>query len=309
MDRDGGAAAMRLGERPCPVCGHEQGSVRHDARVDLDRLDEFAFASRKEPEHMHWRLLECPRCDTLYANPAPTADVLHEAYAGADFDSGLEARYAARTYAGVVEELARSLPDRRGALDIGTGEGALLRELLRLGFTDVAGVEPSAAPIRAAEPDVAPLIREEMFDAARHAAGSLSLVTCCQTIEHVPAPLALCRGAAGLLRPGGALLLVCHDRRAPVNRLLGMRSPIIDVEHLQLLSPASVRALLERAGLVDVTVRPIRNRYPVAYWVRLLPLPAAAKGRFQEGLRAAGLARRPLTLPTGNLAAWGVRPA
>ena len=34
-----------------------------EAKFDLDVLDGFAFASRKLPEYMHWRLVECGRCD------------------------------------------------------------------------------------------------------------------------------------------------------------------------------------------------------------------------------------------------------
>jgi SAM-dependent methyltransferase len=303
---------VKAGEaRRCPVCGAaDEHRVLREARVDVDRLGSFAFASRKAPELMHWRLLECRRCDTVYASPAPSGAAVAAAYATADFDTTEEARYAAATYARVLAPLLGRLESRHGALDIGTGDGALLRELLRLGFDSVQGVEPSAAPIRAADPAVRPLIREGVFDGAQHPRASFSLITCMQTIEHVPDPLGLCRDAATLLRPGGMLVLVCHDRRAPLNRVLGPRSPIYDVEHLQLLSRPSLTALLERAGLRDVGIRTIRNRYPLVYWLRLLPLPIA-EGRKQALLarvRRSPLGRVPVTLPVGNLVAWGTAP-
>jgi len=292
--------------RACPVCGSEdEDRVLSEARVDPERLGAFAFASRKAPELMHWRLLECAACDTVYASPAPSPDAVAAAYAAADFDTPVEAGFAAATYARELARLADGLPSRAGALDVGTGDGALLRELLRLGFSDVAGVEPSAAPIRAADPAVRPLIHEGVFSAEGRTRGSLSLVTCMQTIEHVPDPLALCRDAAALLRPGGLLVLVCHDRRAPVNRVLGERSPIFDVEHLQLLSRRSVRTLLQRAGLSDVGVRAIRNRYPLAYWTRLLPLPPRPKRALLARLERSRLGAVPVTVPVGNLIAWG----
>lgn len=294
--------------RACPVCGTaNEDRVLREERVDPGRLGAFAFASRKAPELMHWRLLECAVCDTVYASPAPAPDAVAAAYAAADFDTAVEAGFAAATYA---RELARLLDERtarHGALDIGTGDGALLRELLRLGFSDVAGVEPSAAPIRAADPAVRELIQAGVFTVEDRVPGSLALVTCMQTIEHVPDPLALCRDAAALLRPGGFLVLVCHDRRAPVNRVLGTRSPIFDVEHLQLLSRRSVRALLQRAGLRDVGVRTIRNRYPLGYWTRLLPLPTAPGQAALERLGRSRLGSVPITLPVGNLIAWGRR--
>ncbi len=110
-------------------------------------------------------------------------------------------------------------------------------------------------------------------------------MTCLQTIEHVPDPAALCRDALALLQPGGALMLVCHDRRAPLNRALGRLSPIMDIEHLQLFSQASVRALLERTGFAGVEVRRITNRYPLHYWLKLAPLPRRAKGAVVAGAR------------------------
>jgi SAM-dependent methyltransferase len=300
-----------LGElriRGCPTCGSTDDSrVFAEQSLDPAALDEHAFASRKRPEHMRLRLISCPVCDLVYANPVPSPEALARAYEHAAFDSAEEARFAARSYAQQTGPLLAGLPDRDGALDIGTGEGAFLAELLRLGFTGISGVEPSRAPIEAAEPGVAGLIEYGMFHAGIRPAASLSLVTCFQTIEHVPDPAELVRDAAALLKPGGVMALVCHDRRAPLNWALGLRSPIVDIEHMQLFSPRSVGELLSRAGLRGIGHRPIRNRYPVRYWARLAPLPAPAAEALSGFLERTGIGARPLTLPVGNLFAWGVR--
>ncbi len=251
---------------------------------------------------MRLRLLSCPECDLIYASPVPSPEALAQAYEEAAFDSAEEARYAARTYALEMEDLLARLPDRHGALDIGTGEGAFLAELLRLGFDGVVGVEPSTAPIAAADPSVAGLIEHGVFRGDICPAGSLSLITCFQTIEHLPDPSEMVCKAAALLKPGGILALVCHNRRAPVNRVLGLRSPIIDIEHMQLFSPRSVEELLGRAGLRQIGHRPIRNRYPVRYWARLAPLPNPIQGVLEHGR----VGSHALTLPVGNLLAWGI---
>lgn len=299
-----------LSARACPLCGcTDDSDVFAAQRLDSASLDRYAFASRKRPEQMRLRLVSCPRCDLVYASPVPAPEALARAYEQAAFDSAIEARFAARTYGAALGPLLGSLPDRDGALDIGTGEGAFLGELLNAGFTAVAGVEPSTEPIAAAEPRIAALIEHDVFRSDVRPAGSLSLVTCFQTIEHVPDPAMLVRDAARLLKPAGLLALVCHDRRAPVNRLLGTRSPIVDVEHQQLFSATSVQRLLEGAGLVDVGHRAIRNRYPLRYWARLLPLPRRGGELAQRLLERAGLADRALTLPVGNLLAWGRRSA
>jgi SAM-dependent methyltransferase len=298
-----------LAPRPCPVCGsRDDRDVFAEQRLDEASLDQFAFASRKRPEHMRLRLVRCPVCDLVYASPVPDPDALASAYEGAAFDSAEEARYAAATYAETVRSLLPRLSDRNGALDIGTGEGAFLGELLDLGFTDVGGVEPSSEPVAAADTRVAGLIEHDVFRPGVRPTASQSLITCFQTIEHVHDPAALVRDAVALLKPGGMFLLVCHDRDAPVNRALGLRSPIVDIEHVQIFSRRSVGELLTRAGLQSVAMKPIRNRYPIRYWTRLLPVPAAAYGPLAGTLERTGLAERPLTVGVGNLAAWGLCP-
>jgi len=277
------------------------------ASVDLDRLDQFAFASRKVPELMHHRLVACPTCDLVYANPAPTPESLEAAYSEAGFDSGEEARCASATYARLVKDLLPRLPAVGGALDIGTGEGSFLTELLALGFDDVVGIEPSLAPIGAAQAEIAGRIRTGVFRAEDFEPGRFRLITIFQTLEHLDDPLAVCREACSLLCGGGAVLVVAHDRRAVVNRVLGRRSPIYDVEHLQLFSPAALRGLLGRAGYDDVDTHPIVNRYPLRYWARLLPLPRAAKDIGLRGLERLGVGGAVFGLRVGNLAAVGYR--
>ena len=146
---------MEMISRNCPLCGSSDTSrVFAEANIELDRLDSFAFASRKMPEYMHYRLVDCPICDLLYANPLPCEEYLAEGYGEAAYDSGVEAHYAATTYADTLSTFIEQLPDRHGALDIGTGDGAFLECLLDLGFGGVVGVEPSRAPIAAAREDV-----------------------------------------------------------------------------------------------------------------------------------------------------------
>lgn len=305
------ATAGPLGElttRVCPICGcGDDSRVFATERLDFEALDEHAFASRKRPEHMRLRLVACPVCDLAYASPVPAPEALARAYDAAAFDSAEEARYAAVTYAEALTDVFAALPEWRGALDIGTGEGAFLGRLLELGFAEVGGMEPSAAPIEAADPAVAGLIEHGAFHAGIRPPGSLNLVTCFQTIEHVPDPARMVAEAVEMLRPDGVLAIVCHDRRAPLNRLLGMRSPIIDVEHMQLFSPRSVEELLRRAGLRDIGRQTIRNRYPLRYWARLLPLPARVGRVLDTGLEHGGLGRRPLSIGVGNMLAWGRR--
>jgi SAM-dependent methyltransferase len=293
-------------ERSCPTCGSDRGRLRAGAKLDAESLDEYAFASRKTPELMHFRLVTCEVCGTVYANPAPTSDQLEAAYRSAAYDTVEESRYGAVTYARALERMLGDLSSAGPVLDIGAGDGAFLAELQARNVSGLAGVEASEAPIAAAAPSVRPLLRLGLFAAEDFEPGSFGLITCFQTIEHVPDPLELCRGARSLLRPGGALAIVCHDYGALANRMMGTRSPIYDVEHMQLYSRGPVRELLDRSGLSTMTVRRLVNRYPLRYWLRLAPIPAGAK---RSLIRALGsqVGSIPIPLPVGNLLAVGRR--
>ena len=159
-----------------------------------------------------------------------------------------------------------------------------------------------------AAPDVRPLIRLGMFNPDDFAAGSLSLFACFQTIEHVENPRALCESAMRLLNSGGAVYLIGHDRESLVNRAMGTRSPIFDIQHQQLFSAASLRYLLESSGFTGVEIRTIRNRYPVAYWTKLLPIPRGLKAVLLWILSATRLGSLNISVNVGNLAAFGYKP-
>ncbi len=295
---------MTLEPRACPICGtHDGGTEFAKANVNLDQLDPFAFASRKLPEYMHFRLMECQNCDLIYSDPAPQPADLAQLYRDAAFDSGVEAHYASRTYGRFLPAIVRRLPDRATALDIGTGDGGFLQELLDAGFTRVAGIEPSTAPIQAAAPAIRPLIIQDIFRPDSFEPESLSLITCFQTIEHLADPLSFCRNAWQTLKPGGALFLIGHNRRALSAKVLGFKSPIFDIEHMQLFSPSSLRQLLQTAGFQTVDLQTVLNRYPARYWARLFPAPRMLKPRLISMLQTSGLGRCVIPLPAGNLAA------
>jgi SAM-dependent methyltransferase len=300
---------MEMISRSCPLCGSSDTSkIFTESNLDVERLDSFAFASRKMPEYMHYRLIDCPICDLLYANPLPRKEYLAEGYGEAAYDSEVEAHYAAATYADALSTFIERLPDRHGALDIGAGDGAFLECLLEKGFDQVVGVEPSRAPIAAARADVLPLIREGIFRGEDFLPGGFSLITCFQTLEHLHDPLEMARAAEKLLKPGGAAFFICHNRRALSARLMGRKSPIFDIEHLQLFSPQSACHLLEQSGFEEVLVTEIINCYPLRYWLRLLPLPKNMKCSLIRLLERIGIGPIKLALPAGNIAVIGYKP-
>lgn len=299
---------MEMISRSCPLCGSSDTSnIFADANYTIERLDSFAFASRKTPEFMHYRLVDCPACDLLYATPLPSEEYLINGYGEAAYDSSIEAHYAAATYADILSTFVEQLPARHGALDIGAGDGAFLEHLLEFGFDQVEGVEPSRAPIAAARNDIKPLIREGSFNTEDFVPNSYNLVTCFQTLEHLYNPLEMTKSVYRLLKPGGAAFFICHNRRALSAKILGRKSPIFDIEHLQLFSPSSARYLLEKSGFKDIIMLQVMNCYPVSYWLKLLPLANGIKLALINAINKSAAGKLPITIPAGNIAVIGFK--
>ncbi|HEV2595908.1 MAG TPA: class I SAM-dependent methyltransferase [Sphingomicrobium sp.] len=302
---------IKAATRDCPVCGSSSNNSElflADSR-DERLLSGTSFASRKVPEFMSHAMVRCFSCDLAYVDRPPSVEELAESYHSADYDSAEEAEDAADAYARAIAPILARLQERRAALEIGTGTGAFLDRLHRAGFRDLVGIEPSTAAIDAAPPHRQPWIREGIFEGCDFAPDSFDLICCFMTLEHVQNPGELVAAAHRLLRPGGAFVAVTHNRRAWLNRLLGRRSPIVDIEHMQLFSPHSSMHLLMTNGYVDVSGTSFWNSYRPSYWLRLVPIKRSIKDVLTRRLRGTWLDSRRIPLNVGNFMSWGLKPA
>jgi len=297
-------------QRDCPVCGETARTAMEFMTASLDetRLTESSFSSRKLPEFMSYHLVRCSTCATVFASEAPSASTLADAYHAADYSSSEEAALAATAYQAALEPFLTALPERGIALEIGTGTGVFLSHLRQMGFDQPVGIEPSPAAIAAAATDIKPCIREGIFTGGEFPQDSVSLVCCFQTLEHVPEPREFVEAAYRMLAPGGMIALITHDYDAPLNRLLHRRSPIIDIEHVQLFCRQSLRHLTTAAGYNLLGIRSIRNVYPMRYWLSLLPLSAGAKRTLLAAATAAKIAKLRIGVDVGNLLTVAQKP-
>ena len=286
---------LRTGRSPVPRLRIDRrarlrrGTVRAiRARLDVVLVEEGPRGALPPPARV--RTVRPPLCE-----PGPDLRVPDRRVP----PSGLRERRGGPVRRGDLREGCRdhrseaSGPSR--AADIGAGDGAFLERLRDAGFEETVGFEPSEAPLAAAPASVRDSIRPEPFSARVLPDESFTLISCMQTIEHVLDPLEVCRDAVRALAPRGAVLIACHDRRAFTARVLKQRSPIFDIEHVQLFSPRSMSALLRLAGLERIEVRPLRNRYPLRYWLQLAPIPEASGRR--SGECSGRAARRPARQP------------
>lgn len=292
-------------ERACPACGADSYLPFADEHIDQHKITDFTYASRKQPEFMCLRLVRCKSCDLVYTPVPPKPGFLSSAYSEAAFDSGPEANAAARSYAKALTPYMAQLKNRGAAVDVGAGSGPLLPWLCERGFNPVIGIEPSRAAIESAPTEVKYMLREGMFSSSILVDVRPTLICSFMTFEHLLDPGIFAKEAIHLLEPGGMLAVVVHNWRAPLNRILGLRSPIIDVEHLQLFNKKSICILMESVGFTSVEVKSISNAYPIRYWLRLTPLPNSVKRFLISILDKVGLSEFIIPLRVGNILAIG----
>jgi SAM-dependent methyltransferase len=135
---------------------------------------------------------------------------------------------------------------RLSYLDVGCGKGELM-SLLAVGFSRVAGCDPSAGMLEAIHGvDVRVQQQPERipFDDAQ-----FDFVTAVCVYHHVPvaARAALTREVRRVLRPGGIFAIIEHNPYNPATRLIVKRTPV-DVDAI-LLYPGETQSLLRSAGL------------------------------------------------------------
>jgi len=252
-------------------------------------------------------MVRCNICDLVYADTPPLEEDLAQAYHTAAYDSTEEANDAAKAYALAIQPVLQRFSGRTAALEIGTGTGIFLEHLKDAGFKTLVGVEPSSAAIAAAPEARRRWIREGMFNERDFEPASFDLICCFMTMEHVRDPKVISAAALRLLKTGGAFITVTHDYRSSVNRLLGKRSPIIDIEHLQIFSHKSIKELFARTGFANVSVDSFVNRYSLRYWLRLSPLPPGLKRPLEKIIAGPPFNSMHVGLNVGNMIAAGFR--
>lgn len=295
---------MQNSNRRCPCCSNV-GVLKFPSKIDDTLLSSKSYSSRKIPELMHYSYFECVNCKTLFVDELPSSEFLENSYNEAEFVSRNYSAYAAQTYFGELKHL--DLFHSGKLLDIGCSDGAFISIVKSNSAVEVVGIEPSIHAINISDLSVRERIQHTTLERFQSKDG-FSIVTCFQTIEHVNDLNGLVIKSKELLLDKGHLVFVCHDRLSLVNRVLGERAPIFDIEHLQILSKKGIQLLLQMNGFADVKVNSISNKYPISYWLLLAPIPRFLK-MLIDGNRNKWYLSWGIKIRVGNLLAIGTKKA
>jgi len=301
--------SLELSATQCPICHTADNAAElYPAKLTAAAFDPATFSARRLPDRVHYRIVRCRSCGLVRSDPIAGPRLQDELYAKSTFDYSEEVDNLRETYGRYLAKLPALGAVKGSLLEIGCGNGFLLQVALDQGFSSVAGVEPSAAAVADADPAIHPHIVRDIMRPGLFAAEQFDVVCMFQTFDHIADPNALLDECVRVLKPGGFLLCLNHDVEALSARLMGERSPIVDVEHPVLYSQKTMARLLGAHGFEVAAGGPARNRVSARYLTWLAPLPGAVKRRVLSWLKGARVGRITVSAPLGNLYAIARKP-
>ena len=285
----------------CAICETEgHATTVYEANFQAGDLDAARFSARRPPDGIHYRIVRCEACGLARSDPIAAAGRLEELYAESEFTYGAETANLKRTYGHYLRVLRRHRQRREALLEIGCGNGFFLEEALDQGYRQVTGVEPSRRAAEAASQSVRESIRVGAFREGLFGPESFDVVCLFQVMDHLANPVAVLTEVRALLRPGGLLLTIQHDAEAFSARVLGERSPIIDIEHTYLYTPETLSRLCGKTGFRPLATGAAWNRYSLDYFAHLLPLGASLRRGMARALSAVKIGKLAIWAPLGN---------
>jgi SAM-dependent methyltransferase len=294
----------------CAICGTAENSTQlYPANFSADDFTPAVFSARRLPDRIHYQMVRCNTCGLVRSDPVADSGLVAQLYHQSTFDYEGEVDNIIRTYGGYLERLNRYGAGKQSFLEIGCGNGFFLEQARSLGYRDVRGVEPSRAAIDSAPPEVGQGIVCDIMRPGIFPEASFDAICLFQVLDHIFDPVSLLETCLQILRPGGLLLCLNHNVEAVSARILGERSPIIDIEHTYLYSPPTIARLLEKIGFQTKETGSARNYYSLNYVMRLVPLPSPLKKAVLAVFDSTPLGRLPLRVPLGNLYIIAQRPS
>lgn len=152
-------------------------------------------------------------------------------------------------------------------LDVGCGDGSLLKFLKELGW-ETYGIELQGSASRYAREVLGINVFSGRLEEANYPEESFDIITLLHVLEHLPDPSAILRRSHTLLRKNGLLLIEVpnfgsFEAHIFRSKWVGISAPL----HLYHFTPSTLQMILRRCGYIPVEVGfiPEQTKYVAGY--------------------------------------------
>jgi hypothetical protein len=251
--------ADHLGYRTCPLCKGDPSQAKPEViaaspaeEMSFDQLQTYFIGLRKK--QVFFTYSRCGQCGLLYCPVFFSEEALASLYSSMPDNTsvgGLEG--TRRTQAGYAE-LFDEANVKEPFLDIGADIGLLTEAVQRTRKASSVCVEPNES----VWPEIRTRLGEKVGihkSIGEVPAGVMfSQIGAVHVLDHLLEPTKLLHETRQISAESGELLLVVHNEKSTLRRLLGNKWPPFCLQHPQLFNPATLRSILGSAGWSTITI-------------------------------------------------------
>lgn len=286
----------------CAICEIENNSEElYPSHFNIHQIDEKIFSARRLPDKIHYCIVKCKRCGLIRSDPILNEEEIHDLYKKSSLTYQEEIKNIRTTYTRYFKKALPYIPTLGNFLEIGCGNGFFLETAHALGFKNVCGVEPSTEALRKSNPALRKKIVNKLFQPNLFKKETFDIICMFQVFDHLSQPNETLQECHKILRDKGIILGINHNVRSFQSLLLGEKSPIIDIEHPYLYDKKTIKQIYEKNNFEVLKIFNVRNKYSIAYWVNLLPVPTQIKNKVTEILQKRGYNALSFTIYAGNI--------
>ena len=309
----------------CAICEKSNYQILYPENFDINKINSRIFSARRLPDRLHYQIVKCNNCGLIYSTPILEYEKIEKLYKKSFtmYDEHLE--NLKETYGYYLRKLTKFMVrhprsnrgssldsrlrgnDKPKLLEIGCGNGFFLEEAQRQGY-EVYGVEPGKKSVEKAKLEIKKNIIVDTFKPGQFKKNFFDVICCFQTFDHVPNPNDLLKECFKVLKKGGLMLFLNHDAGALTNRLMGEKSPIIDIEHTYIYDKNTMRKIFEKHRFKILEIKSAFNIHHLSYWLHLFPIPNFLKLPLINLLNITGLGKIKIKLNPGNLVLYANKP-
>lgn len=216
-------------------------------------------------------IVQCKRCDLIYANPQPVPENLEQHY-GMPADSYWKPEYFQLDDAYFDHQIATFFRiygkrEHLAALDIGAGIGKCMIALEKAGF-DVSGFEPSlpfydkAIDRMRINPSK---LRRSSIETSDYPENSFDFITFGAVLEHLYDPSFALQKALEWCKPGGLIHVEIPSAKWLVNRIANLVYKVQGLDYVSNISPMHAPFHLYEFGLKSFQANARILGYQIVY--------------------------------------------
>ena len=301
---------MKLIETKCPICDSIGNyTVIYKSNFSYSDLTSEVFSARRLPDAIHYQIVRCNNDNLVRSNPVYDTSIINSLYKTSKLNYTEQIENLIPSYLAVLDKVLCNLAKDAKILEVGCGNGFMLKALSDRGYSNLYGIEPSSDAAAKADANIRDKITVDFLKDGIYNNGYFNFIFFFQTLDHIYEPVKFLNSCYNLLIPGGFILALNHNVKSLSAMILGEKSPIIDIEHTYLYSQETIDKLFSKCGFCPIEIFSPKNIVSIEYLLWLMPLPKKLKLKLlnSKGKMFNWLLKRKVKLKLGNLCIIGLK--